>query len=52
MAVQATTLDALVTAWRGQQWIVLPGHLRGVRREGRVEVAPADTERGTARTTH
>ena len=26
-------LDALVTDWRGQKWIDLPGHLRGVRRE-------------------
>ncbi len=26
-------VDALVTDWRGQKWIDLPGHLRGVRRE-------------------
>jgi tRNA(Ile)-lysidine synthase len=27
-------LDELVTAWRGQQWVDLPGHLRGRRRDG------------------
>jgi len=40
-------LEALVTAWRGQKWVDLPGHLRGVRREGRIEVALADTGRAT-----
>jgi tRNA(Ile)-lysidine synthase len=34
-------LDALVTAWRGQKWIDLPGHLRGVRGDGLVRVVPA-----------
>jgi len=36
-------VDALVTDWRGQRWIDLPGHLRAVRRDGhiRVEAAPA-----------
>ena len=34
-------LDALVTAWRGQRWIDLPGHLRGVRTGGMVRVEPA-----------
>jgi len=29
-------LDSLVTDWHGQRWIDVPGHLRGVRREGRV----------------
>ncbi|WP_036555456.1 tRNA lysidine(34) synthetase TilS [Nocardioides insulae] len=29
-------LDTLITGWRGQRWIDLPGHLRGVRREGRL----------------
>ena len=44
-------LDSLVTAWRGQKWVDLPGHLRGVRRERRVEVTPppGDTGRGTTR---
>ena len=34
-------LDSLVTAWRGQKWIDLPGHLRGVRRSGLVQVVSA-----------
>ncbi|WP_300644076.1 tRNA lysidine(34) synthetase TilS [Nocardioides sp.] len=34
-------LDALVTAWRGQRWIDLPGHLRGFRTGGKVRVEPA-----------
>jgi tRNA(Ile)-lysidine synthase len=29
-------VDELVTAWRGQKWIDLPGHLRAVRRDGLV----------------
>lgn len=29
-------LDALVTDWHGQRWIDLPGHVRGVRRDGRI----------------
>lgn len=32
-------LDALVTAWRGQKWVDLPGHLRGLRADGHVRVA-------------
>lgn len=38
-------LDALVTGWRGQKWIDLPGPVRGVRRAGAVvlEPVPADT---------
>ncbi|MDO3396940.1 tRNA lysidine(34) synthetase TilS [Nocardioides sp. SOB44] len=31
-------LDSLVTAWRGQKWIDLPGHLRGTRRDGVLRV--------------
>jgi tRNA(Ile)-lysidine synthase len=31
-------LDALVTGWRGQRWIDLPGHLRAVRRDGRIQL--------------
>lgn len=27
-------VDELVTAWRGQKWVDLPGHLRAVRRDG------------------
>lgn len=36
-------MDALLTDWRGQKWIDLPGHLRAVRRDGRIvlERAPA-----------
>ena len=44
-------LEALVTAWRGQKWVDLPGHLRGARREGVIEVTTADTGRGTTGTT-
>jgi tRNA(Ile)-lysidine synthase len=31
-------LDGLVTGWRGQRWIDLPGHLRAVRRDGRIQL--------------
>ena len=36
-------VDALLTDWRGQKWIDLPGHLRAVRRDGLlvVERAPS-----------
>ena len=34
-------LDALVTAWRGQKWVDLPGHLRGLRVDGAVRVGPS-----------
>ena len=34
-------LDSLITRWRGQKWVDLPGHLRGVRRSGLVQVVPA-----------
>jgi tRNA(Ile)-lysidine synthase len=46
-------LDALVTAWRGQKWIDLPGPLRAVRRDGLVAVrppVPGDTTGGTGMT--
>jgi len=39
-------LDALVTDWRGQRWIDLPGHLRGVRREGRIHLDAAPSHPG------
>ena len=29
-------MDALVTDWRGQKWIDLPGPLRALRRDGRI----------------
>ncbi|SDS66331.1 tRNA(Ile)-lysidine synthase [Nocardioides scoriae] len=40
--VHLEELDALVTRWHGQQWVDLPGHLRGVRAGGvvRFEAAP------------
>jgi len=31
-------LDGLLTDWRGQRWVDLPGHLRGVRRDGRLDL--------------
>ena len=34
-------VDALVTDWRGQKWIDLPGHLRAVRRNDLLVVEPA-----------
>lgn len=34
-------LEELVTGWRGQRWIDLPGHVRGVRDDGWVRVVPA-----------
>jgi tRNA(Ile)-lysidine synthase len=34
-------LDALVTDWHGQRWVDLPGHLRGVRRDGTVSIEPS-----------
>lgn len=36
-------VDELVTAWRGQKWIDLPGHVRALRREGFVVFARADS---------
>jgi tRNA(Ile)-lysidine synthase len=34
-------VDELVTAWRGQKWIDLPGHLRARRRGSRIGFEPA-----------
>jgi tRNA(Ile)-lysidine synthase len=34
-------LDGLVTRWRGQRWIDLPGHLRAVRRDGAIHLESA-----------
>ncbi|PUA82750.1 tRNA lysidine(34) synthetase TilS [Nocardioides currus] len=36
-------VDALLTHWRGQKWIDLPGHLRAVRRGDLLVVEPAPT---------
>ena len=33
-------VDALLTDWRGQKWIDLPGHLRAVRRDARLVFEP------------
>jgi len=35
-------LDALVTGWRGQRWVDLPGGVRGFRRDGQVRFARAE----------
>lgn len=40
-AVHVTQLDRLLTAWRGQGPVSLPGGVRGERRDGRVRVARA-----------
>jgi tRNA(Ile)-lysidine synthase len=44
-------LDALVTDWHGQKWVDLPGHRRGVRRDGVLRVMPADPDRRPPETT-
>jgi tRNA(Ile)-lysidine synthase len=31
-------LEALVTGWRGQQWVDLPGGVRGLRRDGQLRL--------------
>ena len=33
-------VDRLVTAWHGQKWVDLPGHLRAVRRDGVLRLEP------------
>ena len=42
-------MDALVTDWRGQKWIDLPGHLRAVRR-GRVLAVEPQPRPGSSET--
>ncbi len=32
-------VDRLLVAWRGQQWVDLPGHLRALRRDGLLVIA-------------
>jgi tRNA(Ile)-lysidine synthase len=34
-------MDALLTDWHGQRWVDLPGHLRLLRRDGRLELERA-----------
>ncbi len=36
-------MDALLTDWRGQKWVDLPGHVRCARRAGRLELDLAAT---------
>ena len=40
-------LDGLVTQWRGQRWIDLPGHVRAARRDGRIHLESARTDRSS-----
>jgi tRNA(Ile)-lysidine synthase len=39
-------LDALVTGWRGQRWVDLPGGVRGFRRDGQVRFTRTDVRYG------
>jgi len=39
-------VDALVTAWRGQRWVDLPGGVRARRRDGKVWFTSSTTEDG------
>jgi tRNA(Ile)-lysidine synthase len=39
-------LDALVTGWRGQRWVDLPGGVRGLRRDGQVRFTRTDERSG------
>ena len=39
-------IDALVTAWRGQRWVDLPGGVRARRRDGKVWFTSSVTEDG------
>ncbi|MEU0264551.1 tRNA lysidine(34) synthetase TilS [Nocardioides sp. NPDC006303] len=36
-------IDRLVTDWRGQRWIDLPGHRQAVRRDGSIHIRPASS---------
>ncbi len=39
-------LDALVTGWRGQRWVDLPGGVRGSRRDGQVRFTRTEQRYG------
>src|SRR5262249_20678375 len=39
-------IDALVTAWRGQRWVDLPGGIRARRRDGKVWFTSSVTQDG------
>jgi tRNA(Ile)-lysidine synthase len=41
-AAHVRQLDALVTGWRGQRWVDLPGGVRGFRRDGQVRFTRTD----------
>ncbi|MQA96654.1 MAG: tRNA lysidine(34) synthetase TilS [Streptosporangiales bacterium] len=47
-AVHITAMDELVTAWRGQRHVDLPGGLRALRRNGALHVVPAGARDGAA----
>ena len=36
-------IDRLITGWRGQRWIDLPGHRQAVRRAGSIHIEPASS---------
>lgn len=36
-------IDRLVTDWRGQRWIDLPGHRQAVRRDGSIHIRPTSS---------
>jgi tRNA(Ile)-lysidine synthase len=46
-AVHVDEVDRLVTAWRGQRHVDLPGGLRALRRYGRLLFGPAESNRGS-----
>jgi tRNA(Ile)-lysidine synthase len=48
-ACHVQQLDALVTGWRGQRWIDLPGGIRALRRDGQLRF---DREGGRGRGRH
>ena len=39
--VHVLAVDGLVTAYRGQRWVDLPGHLRAVREDDRIRFRPS-----------
>ncbi|SDU20196.1 tRNA lysidine(34) synthetase TilS [Jiangella alkaliphila] len=45
-AAHVAAVDALVTAWRGQAGIDVPGGLRATRRDGRLHIAPSKGDGG------
>jgi tRNA(Ile)-lysidine synthase len=45
-AVHVDAVEALVTAWRGQEGVDLPGRVRAWRRDGRLHFGPGDPAAG------